>query len=339
MNRNPLNTPETYALRVLNHPGVLKLTRNSILKNTNEVKISYSDHLIQTTKLIIDKTTIEQAWADFNSHINKLKDRLKVVKNATETKIEYLVFEPSNVDEIFEFFRLRNAFDSSGPDLDEVERYIRECNKNKKLKDWSVLIKGTGDGDLLDIERLNFPFKLKMALRGAPPKGRWRAELETNAIYSPGGGSSNILTGGKDLKYRLSEPEIEKAESEFKDNKFIQLKKENPYLSDEHINKKVDRINIPEKVYRHKMTDKEGILVIYLMDLDKVFKSKEKEIPELAALKERVDTSVPLIGYVIGIPPVRGDIGGVYVQSKYHDKTLELEEFDDFEEMNEVLEL
>ncbi|RZK15192.1 MAG: hypothetical protein EOO43_15400, partial [Flavobacterium sp.] len=46
MNRDPENTPAKYALLVLKHPGTLKITRPSILKNTKEVNWSLADFLL-----------------------------------------------------------------------------------------------------------------------------------------------------------------------------------------------------------------------------------------------------------------------------------------------------
>ena len=59
-------------LRVLKHPGTLKITRPSILKNAKEVNWSYSDSLEQTTKFCLDFDRIEKSWNDFKLHIKKL---------------------------------------------------------------------------------------------------------------------------------------------------------------------------------------------------------------------------------------------------------------------------
>ena len=38
-------TPKDFVIRVKKHPGTLKITRPSILKNVKEVKYSYQDSL------------------------------------------------------------------------------------------------------------------------------------------------------------------------------------------------------------------------------------------------------------------------------------------------------
>ncbi len=60
------------------------------------------------------------------------------------------------------------------------------------------------------------------------------------------------------------------------------------------------------------MSDVEGILMIYLIDLEKVFENNKEEIPGLSEIKNSLNTNIPLIGYAIGTPPINGDIGGIY---------------------------
>ncbi|MBK9591016.1 MAG: hypothetical protein IPO32_05765 [Crocinitomicaceae bacterium] len=45
-------TPDNFVIRVKKHPGTLKITRPTILKDTLEVNWSYQDSLEQTTKFI-----------------------------------------------------------------------------------------------------------------------------------------------------------------------------------------------------------------------------------------------------------------------------------------------
>ncbi|WDE03709.1 Z1 domain-containing protein [Thalassomonas viridans] len=334
MNRDPQNTPEKYALKVLSHPGVLKLTRASILKNTEEVKFSYSDHLVQTTKFNIEIDRIKNAWNAFKVYIAKIKNEIKEIKS-NKGKTEYLSYEPEKVEAIFELFNLANSFDGPSQKLNEVEEFIRACNEEGKLTDWTVVIKMDGSGEEIDIsDLLDFPCKFRKTKRSAP-SDRWRDLLKNEHIFSPGGGSSNLVTGGQDFKIRLSDSEIKIAEDDFKEVKLNELKERYPGLEEDELIRKVKKITIPEKVYRRKMTDKEGVVVIYLMDLAAVFKDGNGDfVDELDVLRESVDTSIPLIGYAIGIPPISGDVGAKYIQNK---EVMNIEEYDDFDDMKEVL--
>jgi hypothetical protein len=342
MNRNPENTPDKYALRVLKHPGVLKLTRPSILKNTREVNWSYSDHLIQTTKFSIEDKKIKKAWESLKAYISNIKDKFEI-RYDTNKKPDYIEYQIENINELFKLFKLPNTF-YDPTDKEEtnhftgLEEYIKLCNEKNKLVKWSIAIKVSGAGNKLASADSGLPLDINKAVRsGHKSESRWAKELLNNHMFAAGGGSSNILGGGKDMQIRLDDAEIASAIKEFKDQLFKDMKNKYKNLSDTEIQKRVDKTGIPEKAFRKKMTDEEGVLIIYLMDLEAVFKYKNEEVSELNDLKSSVDTDIPLIGYAIGIPEIDSDIGGNYLESKFHKDEEDNEEYDDFEEMEEVL--
>ena len=69
-------TPENFVLRVKKHPGTLKITRPSILKNAIEVKWSYQDSLVMTTQLKVDKKNIVDIWDNFKKNIAPKFDQI-----------------------------------------------------------------------------------------------------------------------------------------------------------------------------------------------------------------------------------------------------------------------
>lgn len=334
MNRDPSNTPEKYALRVLTHPGVLKVTRSSILKNAEEMKFSYSDHLIQTKKFKIEKETIEKAWNEFCKHVSILSDKIEY-RRGKDGKVEYLTYETQNVSELFDFFALSHSYCEH--DLDEVQRFIETCNEVNKLTDWTIAIKASGNGRELDIGKMGIPEIIKRTVRSGPSVNQVESleRLKTESIFSAGGKSANIFSGGKDFQIRLSASDIVDSETDFKAKKFEELSAKYRDLSDKEIRERVEKTTIPEKVYRQKMNDKEGVLIIYLMDLGEVFRSGGSDISDLAGLKATVDTDIPLIGYAVGIPPVEGDIGASYLQSKFHvdEPSSDEDQYEDYEEI------
>ena len=108
-------------------------------------------------------------------------------------------------------------------------------------------------------------------------------------------------------------------------------------MSSEEIEEKVRKSGTPpEKVFRRKMSQDEGLVIIYLMDLEEIFfhkNSSEKErTEELDNLKNSIDTTIPLIGYAIGIPKVSGDIGGTYLEYDGYEEECEEIEDEDFPE-------
>ena len=336
MNRDPSNTPEKYALRVLTHPGVLKITRNSILKNAKEIKVSYSDHLIQTKKFLLEQNIIKKSWDEFCNHIKNISKKFEIRKD-NRGKLEYLTYDTQNVSDVFDFFDLTHSFVDD--DLENVKRFIESCNANNKLINWTVVIKASGTGRKLDLVNTGINEEIRRTVRSGPSEVQ-SDSLSTmldESIFSAGGKSANIFSGGKDFKVRLNKVDIEEAENDFKDKKYDEIFLKYSNMTDQEIRERVEKTTIPEKVYRQKMSDKEGVLVIYLMDLDEVFKTDGEYIPELNELKSKIDTNIPLIGYAIGIPPVSGDIGANYLQSKFHEDEPEQEDNDMFNDYDGIL--
>ncbi len=334
--------PDEYSLKVLMHPGVLKITRPSLLKNTHKVNWSYSDTLIQTTKFHINDTKIKKAWSRFTSHILTLKDKFEIKKDAHGNP-DYIEYQIKNIDELFDFFKLDNTFyDSSSKDnynyFSSLEEYIKLCNQQNKLRKWSIAIKVSGRGSKLLTEDSNLPIDVNKAVRsGFKPNSRWSNELLQHNMFAAGGSSSNILGGGKDMQIRLDSKEVVSATKEFKEQLFKDLKNKYSDLQDTEIQRKVDKTNPSEKVFRRKMSDDEGVLLIYLMDLEEIFKYKKEAVKELNDFKNSIDTSTPLIGYAIGIPKIDENIGGEYLESLYHNEE-ESEDDDEVDTFEDVIE-
>ncbi|HXO77166.1 MAG TPA: Z1 domain-containing protein, partial [Puia sp.] len=68
-------SPYDFLIRVKKHPGVLKITRASILKNTTKINWSYQDKLEQTTKFVLNPGSIRSAWEDFTGFVKKYESR------------------------------------------------------------------------------------------------------------------------------------------------------------------------------------------------------------------------------------------------------------------------
>lgn len=336
MNRDPKNTPDKFSLKVLTNPNVVKLTRDNILKNAEEVKLTYSDHLIQTTKFLIDNTLIKDAWIGLREHMKSLQDKLEFRRDGNG-KVQYIEYRTNNINEIIKFLRLPATFNIPADKYfyESIEQFLLQCQEHNKLTDWSIVIKTTGRGKDIKKEVSGIPVDMKTTQRTGPKSGRWFDELKQTNIFAAGGSAANIVTGGQDMQIRLTREEIAEAEQEFKESYIENLRNTRPSMTEEEINKKVEKVNIPEKVYRNKMSDKEGVLVIYLMDLESVFVSDD---PEVQALKESLDMNCPLIGYAMGIPEIDGDIGGIYMENIQEDVSVEKEASENYDDMKDVLE-
>lgn len=336
MNRNPKNTPDKYALKVLTNPDVVKLTRDNILKNAETVKLTYSDHLLQTTKFIIDSTLIKEAWEGFKNHIITLQGSMKIIHDESG-EAQFIEYRTNNIHNVLDFLNLPATFNIpvNNPTFSLVEQFLLECQQYNKLTNWSIAIKATGKGTLIAKEFSGLPIDINTTERKGPQTGRWLDELKLNKIFAAGGSAANIFGGGRDMQIRLDLQEIKQIENDFLNEQISKLRAENPKWSESEIIKKAKKVSVPEKHFRNKMSDQEAVLVIYLLDLGAVFNSSDSEI---LALRESIDTDYPLIGYALGIPEIEGDIGGIYMQNIQEDIDTEEEASENYDDIKDELE-
>src|SRR5690606_34251587 len=95
------------------------------------------------------------------------------------------------------------------------------------------------------------------------------------------------------------------------------------------------KVTKPERIYRERMSENEGLLVIYLFDSYYSFnQEKGKEITEFTdyVKDNNIDLNIPLVGYAIGFPPIEDAPGGIYLQGDY-----DLEADDEADDLEGVL--
>jgi hypothetical protein len=273
--------PKDYATKVLTHPGALTITRPAILKNTIVEKWSFEDKLIQTTDLLINRNSIETSWNNFKSVYEKYKDRFHFNDFRKSIILE------TDINGLEDFLISQSTFVDFP--TDSILRFIKKCNEFDKLTNWTIAIKTTGSTDnYIYKEETDFAEDIQLIKRSSKENGKYFDLLKEKNIFKVSGGSSNILSGGRDMSMTLEESDVLKIEQEFK-AKF---------------NK-----NAPEKAFREKMKATDGLLVVFLMDLREVFKGNL----EKKATNEKIDLTVPLIGYAIGIPPIDAGLGEDYL--------------------------
>lgn len=318
-------TPADFVLRVRKHPGALKVTRPSILKNTKLVNWSYQDQLVQTTRFKInDNEKLSIAWDAFKGFIHTHKKDL-IRKNNDFYLINL------NVKELIEFLQLPNTFEDF--EVTSIIKFIELAKEKNKLMNWTVAIKASGKGKDLLPEKSGLEEKISLSIRTGPEKesGYFRDLFITNGFFSAAGKSANIVSAGKDFSLLLSEEKQKEVVLQFRNERLeYYTKKSTP-----NPEQKSQKTTIPERVYREAMSDDEGLLVVYLMDLDTVFRKGENdlEMDEMVA-KNGIDTDIPLIGYAIGFPPISPDPGGEYLHGDYDIE----DEIDETEEWDESLE-
>lgn len=331
--------PSSFVLRVKKHPGTLKITRPSILKNASEVRWSYQDQLEMTTKLDVTKGHIESVWANFKSNIapnfiNK-KDGLLTYTIDGSGLIDLLKNQPNNFD-----------FDR----INQMVKFIELCNNKGLLNEWTIALKVTGDASTVIPADYNVDSSLtdyiRLAARSGPNKNEDdKSSFLNNSIFKASGKNANILSSNLDMAVLLSDTQKEKAEEDFYLNKSKELQRKDGNLTDAEALEKARRSKtIPERYYREKMPETSGLLIIYLFDANYVFNQEGrnaldevlKENFKLYIDKHNIDLTVPIIGYAIGFPPIENDPGGYYMQGDY-DLNLDEPESDELEdELNSI---
>ncbi|SMC88461.1 Z1 domain-containing protein [Pedobacter africanus] len=290
--------PKDFEIRVRDNPKVIKLTRNSILKNAESINVNYSMGMEQSTKFWINKNAIETAWTGFVEHIKRLKWE--------EDKTKDVFFHSTDAAGLFAFLELQNTFYDF--DLPGVREYIELCNANGKLVSWKIGIRknsGAREVVLLASSKSGLPGNINLTIRRGPrEQASGRYDFLENNIFRVSDKSAQIITSGSDFGLTLN------------DDQMVEVKKK--FLARREAG---SATNIPDKDYRLAMNDQEGTLMIYLIDTKHVFTSPDgadKEL-EARAVELGIDTTIPLFGYALGFPEIKGDFGGNYVRVKQPD--------------------
>jgi hypothetical protein len=325
---NRLNkTPREFILWVKTNPRVIRVTRTSMTRNTVQKRINYSGGIEQSTKFEINKQRIENAWRDFESLCSK--------KDWKCDNQNFFTFQTDNKG-LYEFLDLENSF--ANFETPGVKEYIKLCNEVGKLTNWTIAIKrNTGAKVKIELQKQiqSFPENMYLTIRRGPKllsQQVSRDSLLQDDIFRASGKSANLVSSGDDFSITLTSDEKLKAEERFYQNKISEYI-DSGFTKKEAI-EKANRIkSIPDKIYRRSMQESDGILMIYLIDAERIFEStqgeEDKELLEYRD-KKKIDINTPLIGYALGFPSISDDIGGVYITSD-HQYQLEFEE-DEFDE-------
>lgn len=305
--------PKDYELRVRKHPGALKITRPSILQKTKEVKWSYQDHLEQTTKFNVSNAySIARAWNAFQNYFKGKR---------LEKHEEYLLHK-TDIKGVLEFLRLPHNYVDF--ELSSIIKFIELCEEKHFLKNWTIAIKTTGASSIELTEKdTGLPCNIKLTIRSGPVLGDpYHTDFVNTGIFAAGNRSANIVSSGKDFAILLTEKQKRDAISKFIDEKikyYLDKKKAKDIYE---AKEKAEKLNPPERIYREEMSDQDGLIVVYLMDVESIYHLKDKyKTAEMDSLFEERGfneiNNIPLIGMAIGFPKINPDPGGDYVIGDY----------------------
>lgn len=310
-------TPEEFMLKVKQHPGTLQITRQPIMKNTRTIRGSYQDKLEMTTEFDIRAKKIEAVWLAFRE---KLAPQFKDATIEKDMLVITLIGE-----EIIEFLSIESNL-AKTTRLQMIE-YIKECQSQGKLTDWTVAVKLKGnakrDGKKSNLSQSesNLPQDVQLSIRRGPKTEEHVNKFLEEYTFKAMGRSANIMSSAKDFSIALNSAEEARAEDAFRQyHKKLFINKEG--LDPDAAEQKAAQKTLPERIYRERMKESQGILVIYLFDSYYSFNcDPEGEQTKYGSrFTEFVDTeninlNIPLVGYAIGIPPIENDISGFYAQS------------------------
>ncbi len=298
-------SPKEFELRIRKHPDILQITRASILRNAREVRYSFQDIVHQSVHFSIGKNTLEDTWTSFRKLYHEMDF------NSIEDQGFY-IFNGSKHD-LYRFFELSSVFLPNSFKKEDMIRYIDMCNDRGLLTNWKIAIrrKGSGTGRRIQVDGL----ELTLTKRSGPRKDNellYYNELKNEMLFTASGKSMNIMTSGYDESLGLTQEVIRSAEAEFREHKKKKLIERE--RSEAEADEKSRDTSIPGWIFRKVRSEKQGLLLIYLIDLHEVFHDPELKA---AAAEKGINLDIPLIGYAVSFPEIDNDPGAIYMANEY----------------------
>jgi hypothetical protein len=290
-----------------------------------------------STSINVEKTHITNVWEQFRTNIASFM--------ISAEQRDTLLCKQVSSEAIINILQGSNNFDSTKCEL--MVAYIQKCNEKRLLENWTIAIKTTGTsksnlgiGQLKSAES-GLEQDVTLAIRRGPSPGeRFYNELINNSVFKATSKSANIMSSGKDMAASLTKNDADVATNEYYKEQAEGFIKLDPKMSMNDAITKTKKKTIPERVYREKLSPKEGVLIVYLFDSYYSFlQEKGAENPQYAdwVHKNEIDLNVPLVGFALGFPPISRmqDPCGVYVKGDYKLETVtdpDEDDADDYEE-------
>lgn len=133
-------TPEDYALRVRNHPGVLQITSLAKMRYASTIEVSWAGRLVETYQLLKDKVNRHTNFVAADTLLCKLGSYSQAGKNYLWRNIDV-----ETILAFFESFRLPSSMVKVN--LRAISEYIRQVNNSGELSEWSVVLMNKPTGE------------------------------------------------------------------------------------------------------------------------------------------------------------------------------------------------
>lgn len=324
LSKMPDKTPKDFTIWIQNNPDIIKLTRANFLRDLHKMNLNFSSRIQQSSQFTLDKDKIIKSADAFKNYVKDLDwddtEKLGYYIHKTDQKglLKFLDLEPTTMLNL-------NVIGLKG--------YLDECSAKNKLTKWTIVIKNSfaGKGTKLQKGDLIKEGSVKQTIRRGPSEDTMSAsDLFERDIFKV---KNAQIISAADFSIELDTDQIARAKSEFIKIKEEEFTKKYKKESLEKIKKRAKKASVPDFQYRKFMDESTGLLIIYPIQLETVFETNDSSIEHNEKLKKYQEQkgleklNVPLIGYALGFPDVRGVSGGTYVtrhlSKELEDMTLE----------------
>lgn len=326
----PDKTPKDFTIWIRNNPDIIKLTRGNFLRNLKTMTLDFASRIQQSSQFSLDRNRIIDSCNSFK------KLAISLAWDSTE-KPGYAIHR-TDQEGLKKFLEFAESETNTMLNLNTIglRGYLEECRKKDKLTQWIIAVKNPerGDGDQLDPDVLGLGVEIRQTVRRGPEEGSGAADfLLEQSIFKV---KNAQIISASDFSIGLTKSQKEDVIAEFRVEREKQLLATKEYQHDPAGAKiKAADTMVPDFQYRKYMSEGTGILMIYPLQLSKVFETNDKyssdeykaELLEYGKDRDLVNLNIPLIGFALGFPDITDVDGGNFVTrhlvKEIEDMTLE----------------
>ena len=313
LSKLPDKTPRDFTIWIRNNPDVIKLTRANFLRNLNKMTLDFGSRIQQSSQFSIEKERILDTCTAFKNIAKELSwDR--------ETKPGYVIHK-TDQEGLKGFLDFAEMESNTMLNLNTIglRGYLEECKKKGKLTTWIIAIKDAqgGKGSTLSNDVLGIDVKVKQTVRRGPAENTGAAEyLFERKVFKV---KNAQIISASDFAITLDEDVRKEAEAEFRSKKEKELLLKKFKNDPTGARNKARTTMVPDYQYRKFMDESTGVLMIYPLELDKVFDDNvssedyRKKLSEFGEKLGLTGLNIPLLGFALGFPNIRDVDGGNFV--------------------------
>lgn len=336
----PDKTPKDFTIWIRNNPDIIKLTRGNFLRNLNKMTLDFGSRIQQSSQFSIEKERILKSCLAFK---NLAKD---LVWDSDEKP--GFVIHKTNQDGLKKFLDFAELESNTMLNLNTIglRGYLEECKKKGKLTTWIIAVKDAqrGEGKKLGKDVLGIGHEVKQTVRRGPAEHTGAVDfLFDQKVFKV---NNAQIISASDFAIALDKDVRKEAETEFRIEKEKELLLKGYKNDPVGARQKSKTIMVPDFQYRKFMDESTGVLMIYPLELSKVFETNDKgsseeyknKLKKFGDNESLTNLDLPLIGFALGFPDIRDVEGGNFV-TRHLVKDVEemnLEELKDYVEEKNI---